>query len=252
MQDVIRMSCPVIRKHKICSDILYLLLSGPNWKIVDECMDKGGNSRICLQVHALRQCRQARHKVIKVLRMSTDNLEYLLESRPNLKVIQLFRDPRAIINSRIETPWYASKSNITTRLNIQSVCSKMRTDVIESKKLLEKYPERFRLVYFEDLADSPGSKIIAIYKFLGMSIDPATYMEAFQTSPKKKEPLKSSNNTIYWWRQTLRWDYVKYIDILCGTLYNMLGYRSFKEVETLRRLSVPSVKIPNQFQIRNL
>lgn len=208
--------------------------------------------KTCINRYALNNCRNARHKVTKVLRLSAGNLEYFLESRINLKAVHLFRDPRAIINSRITTAWYPSGSPGVILDNAKALCSKMVLDYREGLTLMEKYPDRFKFLFYEDLNDDPFGKVKSLYRYLGMSLDPSRYtkvksLPVFTTNNRKSEREK---NTAFWWRKSLSWELVKQIDHICGDVYNLLGYKRFESEAVLRNLSWSSVDFQEQYILK--
>ena len=182
------------------------------------------------------------------MRLSPDNTETLLQSRDNLKVIQLFRDPRAIINSRIETEWYPFK-NVSS--NAESLCKKMIYDYQEGQKLLKKYPARFRFVYYEDLLKDPLEKIKSVYRYLGMSLNESKYsnVRSVLMHSHKKLRRERDTNTAFWWRHKIKWDVVKKINNFCKHLYEALGYKAFVKNE-MKNLTIKSVNIPPEYILK--
>ena len=182
--------------------------------------------------------------------MTVDNLEYLLKTRENMKIIHLFRDPRAIMNSRIKTGWYPRLAVIP---NAEGLCHKMLNDFSEGQKLYSRYPERFRFVYYEDLNERPLDKVKSLYKYLGMSLDESKYsvvesISVFKNNKAESEKERESN-TAYWWRKSLDWSLLRQIDEKCAGVYKALGYKKFDTYEDLRNLTLDSVVIPEQYKI---
>lgn len=229
----------------------FVFFPGPSWSSTKLCIDKGGQHASCVNQHIPKICKNATHRVTKVLRVTVDNLETLLQSRKNLKIIHLFRDPRAIINSRIETSWYPSKDTTQLLFNAESLCKKMIYDFREGQKLYKKYPERFRFLYYEDLNDDPLDKVKTLYKYLGMSLDESKYsvVKKIKVFNDAKNVVKTERekNTAFWWRKTLDWGLVKEIDVLCKDVYSALGYVPFSRYEELRNLTIKSVHIPQEY-----
>ena len=98
-------------------------------------------------------CRKAKHRVTKVLRLSLDNTENLLRDNSLLKVIQLIRDPRGVINSQIHTGWFpfSDKSLEKLRNNAVTMCSRMLHDIESGKRLMHLFPNRVQIIHYEDL-----------------------------------------------------------------------------------------------------
>ena len=198
-------------------------------------------------------CKNATHRVTKVLRLTPDNLEYLLHARSDLKIIHLFRDPRAIINSRIETKWYPTRDNTQIISNTQSLCKKMLYDFNEGQKLYLKYPDRFKFLYYEDLNDAPLEKVKTIYRYLGMTLDESKYeivkkIKVFDDN-KNVHRTEREKNTAFWWRKTLDWSLIQKIDLVCKDVYSALGYKIFKSSQEITNLTLKSVDIPVKYQL---
>ena len=167
-----------------------------------------------------------------------------------MKIIHLFRDPRAIINSRIKTSWYPKMALIS---NAEGLCHKMLYDFSEGQKLYSRYPGRFRFVYYEDLNYRPFEKVKLLYTYLGMSLDESKYsvvgsISVFKSNKTESEKERETN-TAYWWRKSLDWSLLQQIDEKCVGVYNALGYKKFDTYEDLTNLSLVSVVIPKQYKI---
>ncbi|CAG2213960.1 CHST1 [Mytilus edulis] len=91
-------------------------------------------------------CTSAKSRVTKVLRIGADLIEGLIHIRPNLKIIYLYRDPRAIIRSRTKR----LKGSITAMT--KAVCGKMDTDSRIMLGLTNKYSENIVFVSAERIA----------------------------------------------------------------------------------------------------
>ena len=230
---------------------MYDSITGPGWSNTSACIQKTKQQASCVIKNIPKVCKSASHRVTKVLRMTLDNLEYLLQTRDNLKIIHLFRDPRAIINSRIETKWYPGKSVKELLSNAKGLCHKMLYDFHEGLRLNKFYPDRFRFLYYEDLNDDPLGKVKLIYQYLGMSLDPSKYkaissIKVFNNTGAKTE---RERNTAFWWRKTLKWDITKQIDEICKDVYDVLGYKVFHSHADQLDLTVKSVDIPPDFAL---
>lgn len=154
------------------------------------------------------------------------------------------------MNSRIETDWYPSPNSTTLLLsNAESLCKKMIYDFREGQKLLMKYPERFRFLYYEDLNDGPLDKINTLYKALNMSLDESKYsvVKSINIFNNSQGVAERDKNTAFWWRKKLHWGIVKEMNVLCKDVYGALGYVPFRSYEDLRNLSIKSVHIPQKY-----
>ena len=224
-------------------------ISGPGWLNTSKCITKTKQQESCVMENIPKMCMAASHRVTKVLRMTLDNLEYLLQTRDNLKIIHLFRDPHAIINSRIETKWYPITNTQNLLSNAKSLCSKMLYDFHEGLRLYNLYPDRFRFLYYEDLNNDPLGKVKLIYQYLGMSLNQSKYeiisnIKVFNNSKAKTE---RERNTAFWWRKTLKWDITKQIDEICKDVYDVLGYKTFSSSADQMNWTLKSVVIPSDY-----
>jgi len=214
------------------------------------CMKANGQAEFRINTFIPERCKKALHRVTKVIRFSVDLCEYLLNERDNIKVIHLFRDPRAVINSRLETPWYKIPNEIA--LNARSLCNKMLHDSIEGERLLLKYPSKFMFLYYEDLNDEAVDKVNTLYRNLGMSDSPHN-MQRIRDLPvlsaKKSNGSDRINNTAYWWRMNLGWDIVQIVDTKFAGVYKRLCFKQFKTEHKLRDVRIPSLDIPRKYRL---
>jgi hypothetical protein len=197
-------------------------------------------------------CKDSTHKVTKVLRLTTDLLAPVLQSRDNLKVIHLFRDPRAIINSRIQTDWYPSKTDKMIIENAKSLCNKMLYDFREGQKVQKLFPDRFRFMYYEDFSFDILNKSKILYNYLGMNTNEKYYPDIMKLSAFKNAAsgeTERKRNTAYWWRKTLKWELVEKMEEICKDVYKELGYKSFSNIQEYSDLSIPSVVITKEYLI---
>lgn len=203
----------------------------------------------CLELLQESSCKAAKHRVSKVLRLSLGAVEDLLREIPNLKVVHLFRDPRAIIHSRIETHGYPlEKMTLTNAIqsNAKSLCNKMSTDLVDGKRLHKRFPNRFRFIHYEDIYTRDYS-LIELHTFLGMPVSKIN-LDFARFSLANHGSLRSSSarserkeNNAFWWRKYLRWDIVKSVDTECSFLYKELGYPNISDKNDLTSFNVTSL-----------
>ena len=230
--------------------LLLLLFAGPLWASVKSCLARNEQNVSCVNQNITNKCKNAKHRVTKVLRLTLDHFDTLLKSRNNLKVIHLFRDPRAIMNSRLQAEWYPSKDLLS---NADALCRKMLFDYRVGQKLLKKYPNRFRFLYYEDLTDELLDKLKTLYTYIGMPLEEPRYSIVKTTnvfdSSKTKVLTEREKNTAFWWRKKLKWDLVTKMDNLCKDVYDALGYITFSNYNEMQNLTYPSVNIPPEYAL---
>ena len=172
-------------------------------------------------------CRESRHRVTKVLRMDLRLSEVLLKDNPNLKVVQLFRDPRAVISSHLTTEWFPTitVSNDTLYNDIKVTCKRMRYDIESAIYLVDKYPDRVRVVQYEDYIENTVDKMRSLYQFLGMKFSKEYDIFVKQTSEMTGNTKHSIIASPY--RPSLSWDIVKLVDTHCKDVIQALGLNTY-------------------------
>lgn len=226
-----------------------LVVLGPSWDLYRYCLHRNKPFEHCLELLQESTCKTAKHRVSKVLRLSLGALEDLLREIPNLKVIHLFRDPRAIVHSRIETHGYPlEKMALTSAIhsNAKSLCNKMSKDLVDGKRLYKRFPNRFRFIHYEDIYSRDYS-LTELHTFLGMTVS-RNNLDLARFSLVNHGSLRSSSarserkeNNAFWWRKFLRWDIVKSVDKECSFLYKELGYPDIPDKNDLISFNVTSL-----------
>ncbi|KAM9753644.1 carbohydrate sulfotransferase 1-like isoform 1-T8 [Menidia menidia] len=220
-----------------------------------ECVRRCGALNVSLAAEA---CRAKRHAAIKTVRIpQVSDLRALIEDpRLNLKVVQLVRDPRGILASRIETfrdtyrlwrLWRATgrrPHNLDLR-QISTVCD----DFLESVSTGLAGPPwlkgRYMLLRYEDLAKYPLQKTKDLYRFLGLAFDRSvvgwilnnTRGSSDSASRQKFTTVRDSAANAENWRLKLSFDMVLHTQAACQPLLGLLGYRTVLHPRELSNLS---------------
>lgn len=193
-------------KHR---DILRLLKqSGHKADIFRNCLN---------QLEA--NCRTCKLRVTKVLRLSLRFLPLLLKEVPDLKVLFIIRDPRGIINSRIQTNWYpiAEDDIASVKDNIESLCFKMKEDIKMIEQLKANFPGRFLDLSLEEIAKEPVKGYEAIFSLSGLKLT-QTYLKQIKTLFEEKPTFLSR------WTSTLNPKYVTFTEENCSDVFIRYGY----------------------------
>ncbi|WAR04426.1 hypothetical protein MAR_019795 [Mya arenaria] len=190
-------------------------LAGPSWAKYKSCVKARKPKSTCLK--ELEQiCKAATHIVTKVLRITTGSLQPLLERKPNLKVIQLFRNPFAIINSRTHSKGYPVRDFTANAANL---CKKMHWDFTGALELQKKYPGRVKIIFYEDLKSDVEGKMKTLTDFIGMDYD-VNVIKKYNTvktnvakanTPSLVKERKEDN--AHWWRH-----FIDIADAICDAL----------------------------------
>ena len=131
----------------------------PQVNIIDHCFETLENT-----------CRKSKAKVTKVLRLSMKLIPKLLKQLPNLKILLLVRDPRAIINSRLITDWFpiCEKDLFGVLENAESLCKKMDDDILVLSHLTKEYPDRLLVHRLEDAVKNSPKLFKGIFNFMNL------------------------------------------------------------------------------------
>ncbi|XP_045192762.2 carbohydrate sulfotransferase 1-like [Mercenaria mercenaria] len=228
--------------------------SGTNWKPYLNCRDKNQTVSSCLTIME-DICRRSKHRATKIVRLTVDNLEYVLEHRPNLKAIHLIRDPRAIINSRITTKWYnLNVSEQTIKSDAHELCSRVKYDLIQGEKLKQKYPQRFSFIMYEDLQTDLKTKTEMLYSYFGIGKSDVKSKAENNTEILQEEHKVNRTHGDYtnWWRFQLSFRTLNVVDSVCGNVLSFLGYKIFLNESELRNVSNKAFKFQKELLISNL
>ena len=190
--------------------------------------------------------------------MTLDGLGPLLDHNPNVKVLHLTRDPRAIIHSRIETSGHPLRGTRRDSRDIiqtaKALCDKMKIDLDEGLKLKERYPDRLRFIHYEDLLLRDES-IRRLYEFIGMKFDSVIFRRVFAiktNAPERKDGVKEKDrrtNNALWWRSYLKYEVVQQVDKECQHLYPKLGYPIIYNSTQLRNVSKEDLLLQLKFKL---
>ncbi|XP_020506925.2 carbohydrate sulfotransferase 1 [Labrus bergylta] len=221
-----------------------------------ECVRRCGPLNLSL---AADTCRGKRHAAIKTVRIPqiSDLRALIQDPRLNLKVVQLVRDPRGILASRIETfrdtyrlwrLWRATgrRPHNLDLGQINTVCEDFLRSV--STGLLSRpawLRGRYMLLRYEDLARFPLQKARELYAFLGLDLDHSvedwiinnTRGTSDLSSRQKFTTVRDSAANAENWRVKLSFDMVVYTQTVCKPLLELLGYKRVFHPRELRNVS---------------
>ena len=228
---------------------------GPDWKPTNT--NKHVNSTegyhlegICIKI-LTDICIKSKYKIVKTIRISMDLVQNLIDFIPNLKVIHLVRDPRAITNSRTHSR--NMKMSRETKTHSIALCKEMHLDVKVTQILKNKYPKGITMVMYEALAENPLEGAKYVYKFLGVKFDSVIedwiYSSTHADNSNGFYGTRRANSTIAssHWRNETTIEKVDLIQNYCKDAMDLLGYVPFNTQEELRNTAIParrSTKMP--------
>ena len=201
---------------------------------------KKPKENICFSREYLNKvCPQYPIRLIKTVRMRIKETEELIRSLPNLKIIVLVRDPRAVFNSRWSdaiSKWCKSEHCSDP----ETSCRDLEEDLIHTKRLMEAYSDKIMLVRYEDLSLYTMSSLKSMLEFLELPwqakfqqyITSHTKMEKMVRSKgkmlKRKDPYSTTRNStaaVMSWVSSLSTEDVTRIQSSCSAPMDTLGYK---------------------------
>ncbi|XP_056595991.1 carbohydrate sulfotransferase 1 [Triplophysa dalaica] len=225
-----------------------------------DCVRKCASLNLTL---AVESCRERRHVAIKTVRIpEVSDLKALIEDpRLNLKVIQLVRDPRGILSSRIETfrdtyrLWRIWRATGRKPYNLDltpftTVCDDFLNSVSTGLSRPPWLRGRYMLLRYEDVARNPLQKIKEVYEFLGLSMEKNvvdwihnnTRGNNDASAKHKYGTLRDSAANAESWRLKLSHDIVDYTQTVCQHILDELGYKAVSSPEELKNMSVSLIE----------
>ena len=229
----------------------WIFRKGYGWKNYNACAQKNNATFISCLRATTSTCTSSKHRVIKLLRMTIDNLDILLERNKKLKIIHLFRDPRGILNSHLKTSWFGRNDKTMAefvRNDSKVMCERMMIDLKSGKILQAKFPGRIKFIQYEDLGNILQNRMHVLNDFA-----------RFELSKEQSELINGSIDTgqytdqrgfhPYSYRNSLSWDVVRICDSECSDLLTQLGYTLYENEVHLRNMSQPAAVDPLPFAV---
>ncbi|XP_060076021.1 carbohydrate sulfotransferase 1-like [Ylistrum balloti] len=181
----------------------------------------------CLEKY-LHQCSNRVSKVSKIPRLSISLASKLLDELPNLKIIHLIRDPRAIMNSRDKFSWTPVPGGAV------SLCKKIMADYLSSVEVKRAHPGRLYTVFYEEIAGNPIETFRGIYDFLGYQFSKNDQIRLTARTASSKQGNAGSTyrfnsaKTASTWKKQINSTVLKETNKACFSVYQLLGYPEFK------------------------
>ena len=185
-------------------------------------------------------CSNSNMNLIKTVRLRSNTLDTLLMTDPNLQIILLVRDPRAVMNSRWSN-WCGNKPKCKV---ISQYCTELKEDVIHTLHLVKRFPGKLRIVRYEDLIHNKSQVLTQAYHTLGLTDMTFEKVESFFNkfkfiNPRVLSAMAKSGEYSYRrhsnlipkkWLTKLSESDVERIQRQCTEPMNLLGYPSRQEI----------------------
>ena len=164
-------------------------------------------------------CQSVSVRAIKTVRATMDEVEPLLNSDPNFRVLHLYRDPRAVYRSRSVKTWswsFYEKPSTTATKTAKVYCQTVLHDYKKRKELERKFPGRIKSIIYDDFMTDTAKARLDIYKFLGMTVSNTNiHTIKREVKPRRKASIK--------WMTELAPEALTDIEAACQELADTIG-----------------------------
>ncbi|XP_057704984.1 carbohydrate sulfotransferase 3a [Corythoichthys intestinalis] len=218
----------------------------------------GCKNRLCGPLNltlASQLCLSKKHQAIKTVRVQKwQTLQPLLEDpRLDMKIIQLVRDPRAILASRILAfPKYQTWNDFVHdghppenyKEVLQGNCDNIRWAAEVGLSQPDWLRRRYMLVRYEDIARFPMQKAEEMYRFTGIPFSPQVrewILRNTHTTQGKDDLFSTQRNSSEQaekWRYNLPFTLAQLVQRLCGPTMKLFGYKFVNNAKMLVNKSI--------------
>ena len=181
-----------------------------------------------------KKCENATVRIIKFIRMRMEVVENLLKKFPEIKIIYLTRDPRAMLDSQVRKNDMDSKKFDYFVQNTISMCGKMQRDLKLLPVLNETFPNSIYPVQYEKFVQSPLKETESLFEFLGLNFTDAV-KDYVASKTILSEPSSAERAQI--WRSHISVQHLNVIDANCAMIYQELGYIKLSSILDIRNTS---------------
>ncbi|XP_060795150.1 carbohydrate sulfotransferase 3-like [Neoarius graeffei] len=211
---------------------------------------------------ASQSCLGKEHHAIKSVRVwQLETLQLLAEDpRLDLKVIQLVRDPRAMLASRMVAfakeykYWkrWTMSGDIPEDDNevrkLRETCENIRMSAEVGLKQPPWLHGRYMLVRYEDIAMFPMLKAVELYQFTGIPFTAQVkewILRNTQASDKASgiySTKRNSSQQVEKWRFSMPFKLAQMVQKICGPTMNLFGYTFAESEEMLMDKSISLIE----------
>uniref|UniRef100_UPI003AAB2700 carbohydrate sulfotransferase 3a n=1 Tax=Centroberyx gerrardi TaxID=166262 RepID=UPI003AAB2700 len=207
---------------------------------------------------ASESCLSKGHHAIKTVRVrQLDTLRPLVEDpRLDVRVIQLVRDPRAILASRMVAfsskyqTWKAWAQDGQVPEDDEEVkrlkgnCDHIRMSAEVGLSRPSWLRRRYMLVRYEDIARYPMQKAEEMYRFTGIPFSPQAREWILRNTQTTQEASgvystqKNSSEQAEKWRFSIPFKLAQVVQKVCGPTMKLFGYRFVDDEKSLLNKSI--------------
>ncbi|XP_050407523.2 carbohydrate sulfotransferase 1 [Patella vulgata] len=194
--------------------------------------------------HLYERCLRSRITITKTIRTRMQTGVEMLQSNPNLKIIHLIRDPRGTLMSEFRFGKFPKQE-------LLSYATTFCKNVTEDLEIAQTYPDRVKIIRYEDLCDNPFLLSKKLYDYIGMEFtsEIKEYIHSITSAGKEVNcPLCTSRADSKMaskkWRKQITIKDALTIDNVCSNVFDKLGYKPVNSLNELRNLNVSFVAKP--------
>lgn len=203
---------------------------------------------------ASESCLSRQHHTIKTISLQKLDILQPLMDDPNMdfKIIQLIRDPRAIIASRMEAfsdykmwkAWAQSgkvPEDNESVMDIKKYCTQIKFDAELGFSQTRWLNDRYKLVRYEDVTSQPLRKAEEMYNFTGIPFNSRVSKWISRNTQKTDHKIYSTQRNASEqadkWRKAFPFTLAQVVQKVCEPAMKLFGYKSVGNEKTLRDLS---------------
>ncbi|XP_039985410.1 carbohydrate sulfotransferase 7 [Xiphias gladius] len=209
-----------------------------------------------------RECKKYPVMVIKGVRVLDLSMLVPMMKDPaiNLQIIQLFRDPRAVHNSRLKSKqalvkesiqvlrsknrrdkykWMLGPSNRVNRVEsyvssaMELICDNWLSDMMLVTNAPPWLRRNYLRIRYEDLVMHPTKELQRLYRFSNLSTSPAleefalnmTHGQGYSSDRPFLISSRDAKEAIYAWRERLNVEQINQVEAYCSEVMRQLGYQ---------------------------
>ena len=182
-----------------------------------------------------KQCSKSKIVAYKGVRLTTDDIDVILQRHPDTYVIQYVRDPRAIVTSRLKLNDFlhidaATDTEHAAMIEAKYLCRKMEQDIVGYHCLKQKYPGAILYLRYEDVVRDMHAGARQIYQFLDVPIHQTLldWIEQNQRSERSDNAFSTqrgnATDLIDAWRKQHSAEEIANMTRVCETVLQAWGY----------------------------
>lgn len=163
---------------------------------------------------------------VKCVRATMDSMEPLLRQMPNFRVIQLIRDPRGVVLSRMKfhdstRNRYSDSGNDTMVREAELYCRTVVKDIEKRHRLEKQFPGRILSVVYDDFVTDIRTHTKKVYEFLGLEMPNSTIEWIKEANHGKNGKNATSIATA--WKETLTYQQNEHIKLRCQNFFKIIN-----------------------------